>query len=262
MNKGIAIWNYRHGASDEQNTLFFHEQGFDAVSWLGSAFDALSEYDADRLAELLNKTSMRFSIHHKLPDPNNAEECARFPSAMRKIANWQRKYALLSGLTFDFWYPHDLILPYFGLAARELRGLGAFIACEDTPLNARVLEKFTAHIMPEDDFGILIDLGHMNIRHSMMEISVLDEYIKAFRALPVELKEIHVSDNMGRKDEHRDIGYGTLPVDWIAAALNDIRFDGIVTTEIICQKEWTLDEHRKRATASAERIMGAINRKE
>ena len=129
---------------------------------------------------------------------------------------------------------------------------------EDTPLNARTMEKFEKYLKPGDDVGILIDLGHMNIRQWMREEHEREDFMRVFRQLPMKLRELHVSDNKGRKDEHREVGYGNLPLADVAAAVKAIGFDGIVTVEIVNSQNWTNDEHIAHAIDTSNRCFAVL----
>jgi len=263
MHKGVAIWNYHRGGDNHrenmENARFFYEHGFDAVSWHGHEFDCLNEEQGAELAEFLKETGMVLTAHHILPDPEDKEHVKRFGVALENMAAWQQKYKLLNGLTFDFWYPHATTLPYLGDAIRTFRGLGSFIACEDTPMNERKYEQFLPYLTSEDDFGILIDLGHMNFRMNVLDMHEPEDLMWAFKRLPLKVREIHISDNKGRRDDHMYVGWGCLPVDAMGKALHAVGFDGIVTMELVNPNNtWTLDEHRAHCLKGSETIVAAI----
>jgi sugar phosphate isomerase/epimerase len=54
-----------------------------------------------------------------------------------------------------------------------------------------------------------------------------------FRSLPCPLIELHLHDNSGEKDDHGHFGFGTVPIDEVAKALKDMKFDGVCTIEIV-----------------------------
>ena len=163
------------------------------------------------------------------PAPTTRKRVASARKAWRILADWHDKYHLLHGMTFDFWHPHDDQLPLYRECLEIFRGKGLFLACEDTPLNARTMEKFAKYLTPEDDVGILIDLGHMNVRQWMNERHEPEDFLQVFQQLPMKVRELHLHDNKGRKDEHREVGYGNLPMRAVVDAAKAIGFDGIVT---------------------------------
>ena len=92
----------------------------------------------------------------------------------------------------------------------------------------------------------------------MREEHEREDFMRVFRQLPMKLRELHVSDNKGRKDEHREVGYGNLPLADVAAAVKAIGFDGIVTVEIVNSQNWTIDEHIAHAIDTSNRCFAVL----
>ena len=230
MYRGVAIWNYAGDAVE--NAERFHKAGFDAISWNAPLFvDRYNDDDRERVAEYLKRSGQYFTMHNLLPSPYDPQEQASARYAWNTIADWNRRHRLLKGMTFDFWHPHDDQLPLLRECMDVFEGQDVFFACEDTPLNARTMEKFEKYLKPGDDVGILIDLGHMNIRQWMRE---------------------------EHEDEHREVGYGNLPLADVAAAVKAIGFDGIVTVEIVNSQNWTIDEHIAHAIDTSNRCFAVL----
>ena len=239
MKKGVAVWNYP--GPGLENAKEFYRRGFDAVSWLGRTFAEMTEEEDEQLAQLLRETGMKFTVHYGLPDPDSPEHVAGYRKAIERCAAWQEKYGLMDGLTFDFWFDSDKSMPHLAFAIETMRGLGTFLACEDTPLNDRMAEKYLKLLKPKDKYGILLDLGHMNIRQHSIELSEPEDYATAINALPLDVLEVHLHNNKGRKDEHMYITYGNLPLEGCIAGLKKKHFDGIVTVEVV-QREWSPEQ--------------------
>ena len=257
MYKGVAIWNYAGDAVE--NAEKFWKAGFDAVSWNAPLFvDRYNDDQRERVAEYLKRSKQYFTMHNLLPSPYDPEEQASARHAWKVISEWNSRHHLLKGMTFDFWNPHEDQLPLYRECMDVFQGQNVFFACEDTPLNARTMEKFAKYINPEDDVGILIDLGHMNVRQWMMEEHEHDDFMRVFRQLPMKLRELHVHDNKGRRDEHREVGYGNLPMKAIVDATKSIGFDGIVTVEIVNSQQWTIDEHISHALDTSDRFFSLV----
>mgnify|MGYP001039904385 CR=1 FL=1 len=80
--------------------------------------------------------------------------------------------------------------------------------------------------------GMLLDAGHANI-HVRSDGVEGETDIDAFvRNLPLDVIEVHFSDNAGRKDEHRQLGQGSLDLKTLLAALKDTSFSGNLTLEV------------------------------
>ena len=239
MYKGVAVWNYP--GDNLENAKEFARRGFTAVSWLGADFCKMTQEQDEALVEFLRANKLVFSVHSRLPDPDSKEACDDFRKEIERCAAWQQKYSCLNGYTFDFWFDHNASMPYLGFALETLRGSGAFIACEDTPLNDRLVNDFLKLTKPQDDYGILMDLGHMNIRQHNMELFEYEDFVSSFKNLPLPVKEVHLHNNMGRKDEHMHINYGNLKLDACVAGLKKKGFDGIVTVEVV-QRDWPREQ--------------------
>lgn len=239
MKKSVAVWNYP--GSNLENAKEFIRRGFDEVSWLGNTFANMTEAEDEALVELLKSTGTTFTVHYGLPDVDNAEACEAFKKAIDRCAAWQAKYGCLKHLTFDFWYDIDLSMPNLERAIKAMRGSGTTLACEDIPLNGRLLDKFTSLLTKDDKYGLLIDLGHMNIRQHTMQLNEPEDYTSAIAGLPLDVVEVHLHNNRGRKDEHMYITYGNLPLAACIEGLKRKKFDGSVTVEVV-QRDWSPEE--------------------
>ena len=248
MKKGVTIWNYKQKASLDAAQAFY-DIGYDAVSWHGKYFSEMSDEGRDEIADFLSKNKMCFTIHHRLPKARDDDDFYKdFYIHLDRILNWQKKYGLLEGLSFDIYNEYESTLSYLEYAVKLFRGTGVFLACEDLPLEQDVYERFFEKMLtPDDNFGILIDTGHLNIRMTQQNKREPKNFIDAFKKLPLQVKEIHLHDNLGLDDDHMYSGYGTLPHNAIMQGLKEICFDGIVSVEIIQREGWSLDEGIKYA---------------
>ena len=82
------------------------------------------------------------------------------------------------------------------------------------------------------EIGMILDVGHANIhvRSDGKEgESEVGEYVRKF---PLDILEVHFSDNFGKKDEHKQIGYGNLDLESLFSALKKKSFSGIFTIEV------------------------------
>jgi len=250
MYKGVSIWNYGQ-APTYACARAFADAGFTAISWIGGGFGGMGQAEGGELAAFIRDADLYLTVHHKLPNPDDAAECTLFKTHMDNIAAWQSRHGLLRGLTFDTWYDRASLMPHLSYALERLRGMGAFLACEDFP---RTRADYDAHIAPilnpRDNFGILIDIGHLNMHLHKYGDPSPDGFIASFAALPLPVREVHLHDNGGEKDDHTYIGGGNLPVGAVAKGLKDVGFDGAVTVEIIQQKNWSLDDGVRYADAT------------
>ncbi len=82
------------------------------------------------------------------------------------------------------------------------------------------------------ELGLLLDAGHANIHvrsDGKPNESNIDSYVQA---LPLEILEVHFSDNRGQQDEHKQLGYGNLDLGGLFRALQARGFKGQFTLEI------------------------------
>lgn len=80
--------------------------------------------------------------------------------------------------------------------------------------------------------GLLLDAGHTNIHVRSDGMSGETEIGDFVRALPLEVLEVHLSDNQGEHDEHRGIRCGNLDLRSLLQALKDTGFRGQLTVEV------------------------------
>jgi sugar phosphate isomerase/epimerase len=94
--------------------------------------------------------------------------------------------------------------------------------------------------------GLLLDAGHANIHVQNGGKEAPARIGEFVRALPLEILEVHVTDNRGLKDEHRHLGYGNLDLAALLSALMARGFRGPLTVEVcldILVKKYQSDIH-------------------
>ncbi len=89
--------------------------------------------------------------------------------------------------------------------------------------------------------GFTLDVGHAHIGPDGM--TRIRDYIHRFRA---RLRHLHVSDNRGRRDDHLPVGDGHIDFPAVAAALNQIAYQGDLTLEIFSESRDDLVRSRER----------------
>lgn len=256
LRYGSAIWNYNAFDAPLANARRFRALGFDATSYTAKDFYTLGDADAAALAAFLRDSGNALTVHCLLPDPDHPEAIAEYQAAARWMCEWQARYGLMQGLTFDMWYDRARQMPLLAWTVALFRGSGTFIACEDFPLDAREAELLEEVARPGDAFGLLVDVGHMNLRMARAGEHTPEAFVRAFERLPLPVLELHLHDNLGEKDDHRWLGFGTLPLKAVVEGLKACRFDGIVTVEIV-QRGWSLEEGLCHAQDTVRRFQAA-----
>jgi sugar phosphate isomerase/epimerase len=233
MQTGLAIWHYPQRSLVE-NTTFFLSHGFQSVSSNGREFLALTgdKTQSDALSEALEAYNAPFTVHHKLPDPDDARECELFFAQIDQMRQWQQQYGKVTILSFDTWYDRERLYPYLLYAVKSFRGSNTRICCEDYPLNSGETGTLNG-LEREPHFGILIDLGHMYLRLHKIGDTSLSALRKALEMLPLPIFELHIHSNDGQKDDHYFISVENTFLNSWAGEVKAFGFDGIATLECV-----------------------------
>ena len=249
MRMGVALWNHRDKDLVEK-VEFFAAAGFQAVSALGGQFVQLDEPTGDALAAALRRHDLALTVHHKLPYGSKPPTPEEFPAHLDAVLRWQRRHRLLTGFTFDVDASlFDQWLPHLRETLSAFRGEDTFIACEDFPLDAAARERMGGLDREFANLAILVDLGHMNLRLTKALGQTLGtsapqsgealrgrsaaDVERYLRAIPLPIRELHVHNNDGLRDQHQHLGAGTLPIAAAGRTLHAMGFDGISTIEFV-----------------------------
>jgi sugar phosphate isomerase/epimerase len=137
---------------------------------------------------------------------------------------------------------------------KATRGTSVWFGAEDFPRDALALAYYRDDLAPLLNcprFGLLVDVGHMNLHLRSLKYYrgvTPEEY---FARLPLPLIELHLHDNDGTRDQHRYFGSGNNDFAAVARGVRAIGFDGVATIEAV--PEWcdlTPDEAMPHAKAS------------
>lgn len=89
--------------------------------------------------------------------------------------------------------------------------------------------------------GLTLDIGHAHIGPDGMQRILT--FIQRFAP---RLRHLHVSDNLGRRDDHLPIGDGLIDFPTVAAALQRIGYQGGLTLEVFSENRADLVHSRDR----------------
>ena len=87
-------------------------------------------------------------------------------------------------------------------------------------------------LCPGPTVGMLLDTGHANIHVRSDGVQGESEIGAFVRGLPLDVLEVHFSDNHGESDEHLPLGSGNLDLPALVAALKASDFAGVLTVEV------------------------------
>jgi len=234
MRYAVGVWNFRHAAASLPELVsVFADMGFDAVSLLPREVLDLGASERGALLAVVEARGLGVTVHGNFDlTPGDAGRL------METLG------PRLLALTMDAAKAKGEAGPRFDTARmgallseieRLSRGTDLRFGVEDFPLDAATLEAARAHLGPVADcprFGLLVDLGHMNLRRreaGPYEGLSMAAYLAG---PPVPIVEVHVHDNDGTRDQHAPLGAGNLDFAEAARALADLGFDGVSTVEI------------------------------
>jgi sugar phosphate isomerase/epimerase len=234
VKNAIAIWNYCWNPEPALGWIRdFANAGFDAVSFHPNQFLGDAARHLPAVAELMGSLDLSVTVHSPL-----AVERPLVQSIVNAFGN------RLLAFTFDsvqaensLGRVHDAgqIAGMLAYMQSLTAGTAIHLAVEDFPLDAAAMKHFGdelrgAYAHPRT--GILIDVGHMNIRRKTSDYFGRLSVGEYFRQLPCPLVEIHLHDNDGTKDQHGHFGMGNIAFNEVAQALRALRFDGVCTIEV------------------------------
>lgn len=248
MKTGIAMWHYPHRTTIE-NIEYFAGQGIKTLGLNQSQLtDACEAGKGAELAQVIKKNDLTITLHGALTYSHSEEDVTDYKKRMDTVGEWQKKYGLLSVVSFDvFECTRDNITEYVRYALDNIPDCS--IAVEDFGLTAD--ERAQIEIFKNNErFGYLIDIGHMYMRlcgkstrddltlflNSPDECPACDnpgkeQFLKAFKSKEFPIKEIHLHNNDGKNDMHYFLNDGTLDIKMIAQVLDETGYDGVVTIE-------------------------------
>lgn len=248
MKNGLAAWHYPHRTMIE-NIQYFSAEGFEYLSLLGSRFAETVENEEKgaKLADVIEKSGAVITVHYILPVSHSEADVKVFEKGIEAIGSWQKKYNLISVLSFDVPQKiRDNITDYIDFVMAAVKN--ARIAVEDFGLTENERLQIE-HLKTNERFGYLIDIGHMYIRlrgENTNEVTLFtnspdeggvcpvpsfNEFLQAFKSKQFPVFEIHLHNNDGVNDLHYFLEDGTLDIKMIAKVLKELGYDGILTIE-------------------------------
>jgi sugar phosphate isomerase/epimerase len=90
------------------------------------------------------------------------------------------------------------------------------------------------------DLKLTLDTGHANI-----DSPDADRTLDFIRMFGQRIGHVHLSDNLGQRDDHFALGKGNIDFKKIAGALNDCRYDDTITLEIFSEDRRRLQSGKK-----------------
>ena len=242
---GVATWNFREGTLAERIDRIAG-MGFNAIGLNTRDARPLARGEMPEVDDAIARHGLLVTIHGGLapkgaPIPHDAI-IAEFVS----YAEWHARTGLLVSVNYDAakrktddggWeYQTEAMVELLSEMLTISDGAGFSVGIEDWPRNAdqlRMVEDLRAY----PHYGMLIDLGHLNMRirktddpDHTFSIDAAREYLDQM-ALPVN--ELHVHNNDGKGDLHAPPTSGTADLTAVASLLAAKGVKCISTIELV-----------------------------
>ena len=234
MHYGIAIWNFVEESTWLPDLIAeFAGFGFDTISFLpGQLLDVPPE-DARQAVSTLRELGLHATVHGDFA--MSGEDVRRLAALLGPDYLCQTFDAALTETSWARLYDLPRMAALLGQVGEALALSGGRFGVEDFPLDQEAIAHYQEELAPllaHPGYGMLVDLGHLNMRlsqHAYYRNFSPAEYL---RRTPLPIIEVHVHDNHGDRDDHAPLGAGTGDFAALAAALREQGFTGVSTIEI------------------------------
>jgi len=225
------------------------DNGFQGISFLQSIMD-IDEIERQDMADAIKASDLYVTYHGNVQDhlTQSGELDLDFDNRMIDDVIWWHEntngvYSCCSDSVNTphpdgtYFFDFDMNKVHINLMASRLCKYGIRVGIENSfGGNQRFCtSKDFAHIKTlcsECEIGILLDTGHANIHLQSDKNSNENNIADYVSNLPLEIFEVHFSDNFGKQDEHKQLGYGNLNLEQMFKALKSREFAGKFTIEV------------------------------
>jgi sugar phosphate isomerase/epimerase len=216
-----------------------------SIEVVDEGLHALSQKRASALKRIARDSGLEFTVHAPFVDINIASPSPVLRRVMLKrlekslgyarelrCKQWVFHSGSKSGVS-EFYPNLDWqtnLRSVRSLIATAKR-LGIDIAIENTPepfsflvKNMRDIALFYSELGTDADLGMAFDIGHANTTKEIF--GFIDKFAD-------KIVHVHVSDNEGKYDQHKGVGYGKIEWKVVAKALKAINYKGVVVCESV-----------------------------
>ena len=241
---GIAIWNFA-GEGLGPRLRAFAEMGYTAASINGRLLDTLSDDDLADASRVMDEYDLLLTVHSGLTEKDQPLGKDTAFIRAERVIRWHESARRVVCSSYDV--PHVSIAegvrrpdpePILGTLEKLLSmfsGTGMRVLLEDCPIYPQQVDRLEGWTDKYPHLGILVDLGHMNLRlrepnydPQPLKPGAIETYLKG---IPWEIVELHIHSNDGSKDQHAPPYGPNADLPTAARALREIGFDGISTIE-------------------------------
>jgi len=227
------------------------------VELVDEGLHALNRERVAVLRKIASDNGLEFTVHAPFADINIASPSPMLRRVMMKRLERSLGYARqLKSKQWIFhsgwksgvseFYPNldwQINLRSVRMLLARARKLGVDIAMENTPQPFYFLVKrmqdvalFYSELGADADLSMAFDIGHANTTKEIFEF--MDQFAE-------KIVHVHVSDNDGKYDSHRGIGYGK--IDWkvVAEGLRRINYKGMIMCESVDHVQESIETMRR-----------------
>ena len=236
------------------SSMLKHLTEFDVnfVELVDESQHALNRKRVNSLKRIARENGLEFTVHAPFVDINIASPNPVLRRVMlkrlEKSLSFARQLRSRQWIFHSGWksgvsefYPNldwQINLRSVRTLITTAKKLGVDISIENTPEPFHFLVKrmqdfalFYSELGSDYDIDITLDVAHANTNQQVFD------FIEKFA---IKIVHVHISDNEGKYDQHKGIGYGK--IDWaaVARALKRINYKGTVMLESVDHVEESL----------------------
>jgi len=234
MLYAISIWNF----VDENNDIidainFFVDNGYNAISLRPDNIIKTDRAKLARIKSIIKERDIPVTIHANYDITVDTLEII-----FRELGSSLKSISLDPICKIDqnaHFFGSLNIIPILSYLNEKTKENNVLFGLEDFPLDDNALKnnlKDLSKIIECPRYGILLDIGHSNLRTTDNEYFKAKGIEKYLTDIPVPIIELHVHDNKKTGDWHMPPGQGNLDFALVAKTLNKKMFNQISTIEI------------------------------
>jgi len=234
MRYAVAIWNYASADTPLAATVDeFANFGYDTISFTTAHLIRLPAEVVRDAAQVIEDRDLMVTMHGNF-EPTIQQVAGCIEPFAERLLCLSCDAAMVSeprGRLYDT----ETMAPFLGEVLSMTEGTRTRVAIEDFPLDQSAVDAYRedlAPLMEDPRYGILIDVGHMNMRLTQERYFAGMSEADYLAGPPLPIVEVHLHDNDGQRDQHGHFGMGTVRFGAVAQALKAVGFDGVSTVEI------------------------------
>lgn len=234
MRYAISIWSFINESNSIVDLIrFFTDSGYDAISMKPENILHADKAERDAMKSILVEKGLPVTVHARSSIRiNELDIIIEFLESNLECISLDPDCRIDPDANF---FKTLNVLPVLEHLMSSPKSDNILFGLEDFPLNQRALNNNMSELsllVECPRFGILLDIGHSNLRTSGSEHSKQGDLEKYLRNIPVPIIELHVHDNDGTGDQHMPPGKGNIDFSLVSETLLGKNFNGISTIEI------------------------------